>query len=245
MRENVFALVMAGGIGTRMGAQVPKQFLMLDGRPILAYTTARFAAEPVFDKVIVLIPSDWTEEAEKILTQYLPGEQRARIAVTAGGASRNYTLMNGIAYIEEHFGLDEETVIVTHDSVRPFVTHQMIMENIDCARRFGACGTAVPASSRVIRSGDGQTVDDIPDRHLFYQAQTPQSFRAMQLRTYYQSLTDAQKDVLTDACRIMAMKGVQVRIVEGSRDNFKITYPADLVRARALIKARKAAPAES
>lgn len=237
MAENVFALIMAGGIGTRMGAQVPKQFLMLGGQPIFARTTAHFTAEPEIDKVIVLIPADWVETAQEILHRYLPDADRA--VVTAGGSTRNETLMKGIAYIEQHFGLDENTVIVTHDSVRPFVTHRIIEENIVCARRYGACGTAVPAESRFLESPDGRTLRTIPDKNTLYQAQTPQSFKAVRLRECYRSLTDEEKAVLTDACRIMSMKGVPVRIVQGCPENFKITYPADLDRAQALLEKEK------
>ena len=143
--------------------------------------------------------------------------------------------MNSIRYIEEQGKLTDDTIIVTHDSVRPFVTYRIIEENIRYAQQCGACDTVIPASDTIVESTGGEYISSIPDRKTMYQGQTPQSFRAKKLREVYESLTTEEKDVLTDACKIYVLKDEPVHLVEGEVSNIKITYPHDLRVAEAIL----------
>ena len=125
-------------------------------------------------------------------------------------------------------------MIVTHDSVRPFLTHRIIEENIAAAQQYGACDTVIPATDTIVE-GDGTAITAIPDRRKMYQGQTPQSFKAKLLRDAYDSLSAEEKDILTDAAKILVMKGKEVRLVQGETFNIKITYPYDLKIARSLL----------
>ena len=158
-----------------------------------------------------------------------------KIDVIEGGATRNDTIMNSIRHIEENYGLDEDTIIVTHDSVRPFVTHRILEENILSAKKYGACDTVIPATDTIVESLDNQCVTNIPDRSKMYQGQTPQSFRAKRLREVFEGLTEEEKTILTDACKILVLKGDKVQLVEGEVFNIKITYPYDLRVAESLL----------
>ena len=143
--------------------------------------------------------------------------------------------MNSIRYLEQQELLDEETVIVTHDSVRPFVTHRILEENIQAAQQYGACDTVIPATDTIVQSISHTVISDIPDRSVMYQGQTPQSFKAKKLKQVYESLTPQEKEILTDACKIFVIKGEEVRLVQGEVSNIKITYPYDLKVAESLI----------
>ena len=143
--------------------------------------------------------------------------------------------MNAVAYIEKNYGLDDDTVIVTHDSVRPFVTARIIEENIDAALRDGACDTVIPATDTIVE-GENGAITAIPDRRRMYQGQTPQSFKAKMLRDAYMSLSEDEKAVLTDAAKILVIKGQRVSLVRGETFNIKITYPYDLKIARSLLE---------
>lgn len=158
-----------------------------------------------------------------------------KTAVIEGGDSRNETIMNAVRYIEEEGTLTKDTIIVTHDSVRPFVTYRMIEENIIYAREYGACDTVIPASDTIVSSVDGKFISDIPDRKQMYQGQTPQSFKAEMLRDVYYSLSIEERAMLTDACKICVLKGKPVYLVEGDVSNIKITYPHDLRVAEAIL----------
>ncbi len=226
----IYAVIAAGGIGSRMGAEMPKQYIEIGGKPIIKHTADKFLSCDKIDKVIVLCPGDWLDYTKEIFADN-------EVIVICGGETRNETLMKAIDYIEETDGLDDKTYLVTHDAVRPFVTEDIINDNIDAMLRFGATGTVIPATDTVFHSENGKVIDSIPDRSELYQAQTPQCFGALKLRELYESLSDEEKDILTDGCKIYLLKGEDVHLVKGHVSNIKITYPHDLIVAEAILKA--------
>lgn len=230
----VFGVVLAGGIGSRMGnVEKPKQYLTIGDRPIIIHTLEKFYANPDFEKIIVLCPAQWIGHTRDLIKKYIPEE--GRVVVLEGGVTRNETIMNSLNYIEEQYGLDEDTIIVTHDSVRPFVTHRMLEENIRYAREYGACDTVIPATDTIVECTDGSFISSVPDRSVMYQGQTPQSFKAKKLKELYLGLTEEEKAILTDAAKIFVIKGEKVHLVEGEVFNIKITYPYDLKVAETMI----------
>lgn len=234
MANNIYGIILAGGKGTRMGnVERPKQFMEVGGKPIIVHTIEKFAIHTEFDKIIILSPKPWISHTRDLIKKYIPMSDR--LEVIAGGSTRNETIMNGISYIEENFGLDDETIIVTHDSVRPFVTHRMIEENIRFAAECGACDTVIPATDTIVESKGHEYISSIPDRATMYLGQTPQSFKAKKLRDIYRNMTEEEKEILTDACKIMVLKGEQVHLVEGDVTNIKITYPSDIRMAESLL----------
>lgn len=231
----IYGVVLAGGVGSRYGnIEKPKQFLTLGDRPIIIHTLEKFFVNPKFEKVIVLCPAQWINHTKNIVTKYLG--KTDRVVVIEGGSTRNETIMNSIRYIEQEGNLDEDTVIVTHDSVRPFITTRILEENIEYGYKYGACDTVIPATDTIVESADHKLISDIPDRSIMYQGQTPQSFRAKKLKEVYESLTEEEKQILTDACKIYVLKGLPVHLVEGEVFNIKITYPYDMRVAETLIK---------
>lgn len=233
----VFAAVFAGGIGSRMGnSDTPKQYLELGTKPVIIHTIEKFFINERIDEILVLCPKAWVAHTNALIKKYLP--EGKKITVIAGGATRNGTLENAIAYIEENCNVDEETVIVTHDAVRPFLTHRIIEENVDAAIKYGACDTVIPATDTIVESADGKMITSIPDRTKMFQGQTPQSFRLKELERVLASLTEDEKAILTDACKIFSIKNKDVYMVEGEVFNIKITYPYDLKVAHTLLKGK-------
>lgn len=232
-----FAAILAGGSGVRMGnPNKPKQFFFLGEKPILVHTLEKFCAAGCFDKVLVLTPVTWVQQTRDIIEKYCPQYADA-VAVATGGAERNDTIMNAIRYFEDECGAAEDDVIVTHDAVRPFVSLRMIEENIEAARRCGACDTVVPATDTIVESLDGETISAIPNRSVLYQGQTPQSFTMGALQEMLESLTAEERDILTDACKAFVLRGRKVALVRGDVSNIKITYPQDLRVAEAMLEA--------
>ena len=231
----IFGVVLAGGIGSRMGnVDKPKQYLLVGEKPIIIHTLERFYVQNEFEKIIVLCPEEWVSHTKNLIKKYMKDTER--IVVLQGGDTRNETIMNSLRYIEKEYGLDDDTIVVTHDSVRPFVTQRIIEENIKYAKEYGACDTAVAATDTIVYSKDNVLISDIPDRSKMYQGQTPQTFNTLKLKNLYESLTEEEKATLTDAAKIFVMKGEKVHIVDGEVFNIKITYPYDLRVAEALIR---------
>ena len=230
----IYGVVLAGGVGSRMGnVGKPKQYLLVGGKPILIHTLEKFYMQSDFEKVLVLCPAEWMTHTKNLVKKYI--RDTGRVIVLAGGETRNETIMNAIRYIESEGKLDEETIIVTHDSVRPFVTQRILEENIRYAKEYGARDTAVAATDTIVCSDDNVVISDIPERRRMYQGQTPQTFKALKLKNLYYALSEEEKAVLTDAAKIFVMKGEKVPIVNGEVFNIKITYPYDLRVAEALL----------
>ncbi len=233
----IYAEILAGGKGTRMGnINMPKQFLMLNNKPIIIHTIEKFILNEKFDKILVVSPKEWINHTKDIIRKYLIEDDR--IAVVEGGSDRNESIMSGIKYIENEFGINEDDVIITHDSVRPFLTHRIIEENIKNAIEYGAVDTSIPAFDTIIQSEDGETISNIPIRSTMFLGQTPQSFNIKQLVGYYEELSTDEKSILTDACKICLLKGGQVKMVNGEIFNIKITTPYDMKIAEALFRER-------
>ena len=238
--RNVYAAILAGGSGTRMGnPEKPKQFLMLGDKPILAHTVEKFCAASLFDNIVILCPEPWRQQTRDLLRRYCP-DCYDKIAVEAGGATRNDTVRNAISYFCENSNVDEQSILVTHDAVRPFVSHRIIEENVQAAIEFGACDTVVPATDTIVQSDDGALVSAIPDRSKLYQGQTPQSFNLLELKQLMSSLSADEEAILTDACKIYTLRGRKVALVRGDVSNMKITYPHDLRVASALMGSNRA-----
>jgi len=206
-----YGVILAGGIGSRMGGDKPKQYLTIKGKPIIIYTIEKFLVVPEFEKVIVLCPKQWVEHTKNLIEKHI-APAKDRVAVIEGGSTRNETIMNAVKLIENEGNLNDDTIIVTHDSV------------------------VVPATDTIVEAIDNATISNIPDRSKMYQGQTPQSFKALKLKNMYESLTDEEKDILTDAAKIFVIKGEKVALVQGETFNMKITYPYDLRVAKSLLE---------
>lgn len=234
----VYGVILAGGVGSRMGGEKPKQYLTVKDKPIIIYTIEKFFTCTQLQQIIILCPAQWVEHTKDLIKKYIPAAAN-RVIVIEGGETRNETIMNAIAYIDAQGNLDENTIIVTHDSVRPFVTHRIIEENISACEKFGACDTVIPATDTIVEALDGEAISSIPDRSVMYQGQTPQSFKALKLRELYNALSDEEKNILTDAAKILVLKGERVALVQGETFNIKITYPYDLRIAKSLLEAEE------
>ena len=231
----IFAAILAGGVGSRMGnSDVPKQFLNLGDKPILIHTIEKFIINSKFDKILVLTPNNFINSTIDLIKN-IEGETD-KIVVLEGGETRNDTIRNAISYIKSNFSIDDNSIIVTHDSARPFVSHRIIEDNIKMASEYGACDTVIPATDTIVESVDGDTISSIPLRDHYYQGQTPQSFRINKLDSLYNNLSKEEIDSLTDAAKIFTLNNEDVFLVEGDVTNIKITYPYDLKLANTILK---------
>ncbi len=227
----VFALVLAGGSGSRMGADMPKQFIDLLSKPVIYYSLNTFEKSEYIDKTVLVVPKEYISLGEEISRKYFS----SRVFVTTGGSDRNESLMNAVAFIEKNFGADDETVVVTHDGARPFVSERMIKENVEAMREFNACDTCIESTDTVIEAKDS-VATSMPERKFVFRCQTPQTFKALKLKEHYNSLSEEEKATLTDAGKIFFLKGEKVKIVKGDQNNIKITYPEDLMLARSILE---------
>jgi 2-C-methyl-D-erythritol 4-phosphate cytidylyltransferase len=220
----VGAIIPAAGRGKRIGASVPKQFLEIQGKPLLHHTLTVFASCKLIDYVVLVMPqADVDEMGEDWLNKYDIVRE-----VVVGGEQRQDSVYNGFNSLEE--GTD---IVVVHDGVRPFTTPQMITATVEAAQQHGAAITAIPVSDTVKQAADG-FVKQTVSRDGLWRVQTPQAF---QCRLLQQAFKKAKKDSYygTDEGSLIEYLGERVRIVPGSELNIKITRKEDLVLGESLL----------
>lgn len=216
----------AGGTGTRLGRRTPKQFLRLGGEPILAVTLRHFVRHPAVESIVVAAPA---EHAAR--TRALTGRPaaRRRVEVVAGGPTRQESVRCGLEALPA--GLD---LVLVHDAVRPFITRALVDAVAEAAAAAGAAVCALPIAETVKRVRDG-VVEATLDRSVLWAVQTPQGFRVELLREAHDK---ARRDGIegTDDAMLVERLGHPVRVVPGLPGNIKITTPADLRAARAMVR---------
>lgn len=231
----IYGGILAGGKGARMGrTELPKQFLNLGNKPMIIHTIEQFLISNRVDKVIVGTNENWRSYTEDIINKYYP--KNDKIVILNGGNTRNETIVNICKFAEEN-SPGEENIVITHDAVRPFITQRIINDNIDAITEEGidAVDTVIPAFDTIVEAKDGEIITNIPIRDYMYQGQTPQTFRASELIENYNSLTEEEKGILSDAIKIYVLKNKTSKIVRGETYNIKITTTFDLKLANAIL----------
>ncbi|MBQ6897766.1 MAG: 2-C-methyl-D-erythritol 4-phosphate cytidylyltransferase [Clostridia bacterium] len=227
------AAILAGGSGLRMGTAVPKQFLEIEGVPVIIRSINAFLSSGRIDKCIVSVSEDFVSYTEELICKHV--STATEIFVIKGGKTRGDTLFGVLAFMKEK-GFLEGSVVLTHDAVRPFINDRIIEENIAAAEKYGACNTAIPAVDTMLLSADGKFIDSVPDRSRLFHAQTPQSFDAQRLYSLIENTPRDVFELMTDGCSVFTYHGEKVFLVKGETFNIKITYPDDLIRAKGIIR---------
>ena len=230
----VIAAVLGAGRGARMGADLPKQFLPLGGKPVFMHSLTVLKESGLVDEVLLLVPEEYLLFANDALEEAC-FTTAAPVHILTGGATRSGSLLRALEFTKAAWGL-ENNILITHDAARPFVTRRMIEENIALAEEYGAVNTCVPATDTVFLSEDGRFISAVPARKNVFHAQTPQTFRADTLCELIGALPPGVFDTLTDGCSVFTYSGRKVAMAQGSETNIKITYPQDLARAEGILK---------
>lgn len=219
-----YIIIVAGGKGLRMGGDLPKQFMPLHGKPVLMHTIERFRAYSDELKIILVLPHEQQDYWRQICQKH---NFTIEHTVVDGGQTRFHSSQNGVAAVPD----DATGVIGIHDGVRPFVSEETIARCFEAARQFGAALPVLPVTDTLRRVTDdgGYNVQ----RNDYRTVQTPQTFDAQLLK---QAFKQPYSDNFTDDASVVEALGHKVTVVDGNRENIKLTTPFDLVVAEALIK---------
>jgi 2-C-methyl-D-erythritol 4-phosphate cytidylyltransferase len=222
------AIVVAAGKGTRLGADRPKQFLELDGLPVIVRTLRQFDLCREIDRVAVVLAADEIAGFQS-LAQQLGLQKVSR--VIAGGATRAQSVQRGLAVI------DQAELVAVHDGVRPFVTPAEIDRVMAAARVTGAAILVAPVADTIKEIEDDLVVRTLPRAQL-RRALTPQCFRFEILKRAYDQLAEVEAEGIevTDDCLLVERLGVEIAAIEGSARNIKITRVEDLALGEALLR---------
>lgn len=231
------AVIFAGGSGLRMHTKSrPKQFLDLNGKPIIIYTLELFDNHPGIDAIVVACIESWIPFLEKQLRKF---EINKVVKIVPGGESGQASIYNGLcaaeAYIKRKNVASEDTTVLIHDGVRPLITEETITDNINKVAEIGSCITCIPATETlVVRQQDGSL--EIPSRADSLIARAPQSFLLSDILTAHRRAIDEKKNDFIDSCTMMSHYGYRLGTIIGPMENIKITTPTDFFVLRAMVK---------
>jgi 2-C-methyl-D-erythritol 4-phosphate cytidylyltransferase len=216
------AVIVAGGSGTRMGMELPKQFLMINDKPLLYYTLNTFLSSYPDLQIILVLPEDFIDMGKEIIDAYFDKE---RIRIAVGGSSRFESVKNGLQLID-----CDEAIVFVHDAVRCLLTVDLIRR---CYDKAIETGTAIP----VIKSSDSVRFitdegNEVIERNKILLVQTPQVFHS---KILLPAFNIDYKDKFTDEATVVEAYGIKVSLVEGETENIKITHPIDLIVAEKLL----------
>ena len=235
----VYGLILAGGIGSRMGGERPKQFLPLGEKPVLLHTLEAFEDCPLVDGYYLVCHPEHLEETRALI----PAEGYPKLRrMVPGGATRQASCHRGLAAMLEE--CDSQDVVLVHDAARPLVTGETLIRCARTAETCGAANTVYPSENTMLLSQDGLYAQQQPPRKDCYTVQTPQGFRLGELFEAHEAYAaqDAPSEVTDDCGLYAAMTGHQPRLCLGNKENIKITTPLDLALGQAILQHRKHTP---
>ena len=221
-----YAIIVAGGTGTRMGSNTPKQFLLLNEKPVLYYTLKVFLEAYTDIQIILVLPEEYTDLGREIIDAYF---DYSRIQITSGGETRFHSVKNGLALA------DKESIIFVHDAVRCLVTADLIHRCYENALKTGSAVPALRSKDSVRLLNEEENDNEVLDRSKVVFIQTPQTFHS---RILIPAFEIDYKERFTDEATVVEAFGLKISLVEGEENNLKITRPIDLFIAEKLLAER-------
>lgn len=221
----VFAIIPSGGIGKRTSYSLPKQYIQINGKEIIAYTLEIFQRCSIVDQIVVSAQKEFFSLIREIKDRY--GIFKLLDPVE-GGSERQYSVFNAVKSLKA----DDEDIILVHDAVRPLVSEEIINKSVNSAQEFGGAVVAIKAKDTLMNGDD--FVNSYLDRDKIYYVQTPQVFR---YNIFFKAIQLAEKSNLlgTDESMLVFNAGYKIKIVPGSSFNFKITSDEDISLFKSLI----------
>ena len=228
------AMLIAGGSGTRMHQDIPKQFLTVNERPVIVYTLEAFENHPEIDSIAVVCIEGW----EQVLWAYARQFNITKLRyVVRGGKNGQESIKNGVFELEKHFM--EDDLVLIHDAIRPMVSAEIISDNIRVAREYGNAITAIPCAEAMLQTEDGIESTCTVPREKLKRTQTPQAFRLKEICDLHRKAIEAGITNSVASCTLKTELGEQVFFSAGSEKNIKLTTLEDIDIFKALLASNR------
>lgn len=232
----VIAVIFAGGVGSRMHSKdIPKQFLVIHGEPIIVHTVRHFQEHPRVDSIVVVSKADWLDYCCNLLQDY--GMDKVS-AVVAGGSTGQESIYHGLCAAET-IAESRRAIVLVHDGVRPLIDQDTITRNIESVEEKGSAVTCVPAKETVLVRGASGDVESIPNRSSLSLARAPQSFWLDELLDAHRNAIEKGRLDYIDSASMMFDRGTKLELVDGPAENIKVTTPDDFFSLQAILNARE------
>ena len=228
------ALILAGGSGTRLGADIPKQYIEVYGRCVISYCIERLSCHEKIDRIQIVAQAQWHDKIKECLEAYDKNGKFRGFSVP--GRNRQLSIYNGLSDMKEY--VDNLDVVLVHDAARPLLSERMITNCLEAIRGYDGVVPVLPMKDTVYQSADGKKISALVKRSEIFSGQAPEAFR---FGVYYEANRRLLPDIIltiNGSTEPAVMAGLDMIMIAGDEDNFKITTKEDLERFRELIKRR-------
>lgn len=232
------AVIFAGGVGKRMNSKtLPKQFLMMRGKPIIVHTLEQFEYNKEIDAIVVACVKEWIEYLKELINKYNLDKV---VKIVSGGKTGQESIYNGLCAAET-IANGEEAIVLIHDGVRPLINQKVIVDNIENVKKHGSAITSVKVKETIliVDSSDTNRIDKIPIRNNTRLARAPQSFWLNEILAAHRKALEEGREDFIDSCSMMQYFGKQLYLIDGPSENIKITTPDDFYIMRAILDAKE------
>lgn len=228
------SLIIAGGIGNRMGQNIPKQFLTVNEKPVIIYTLEAFQKHDLIDAIAVVCLKGW----ETVLDSYAKQFNITKLKyIISGGECGQESIRNGVFELEKHFS--EDDIILIHDAIRPLVSEKIITECIETTKKFGNAITSIPCAEAMLQTENGETSEKIISRDILKRTQTPQGFRLKDICSLHRDAIEKGITNSIASCTLMIELGRKVYFSHGSEKNLKLTTLDDIDIFKAILNSNR------
>ena len=234
MKEKNIALIISGGVGNRMGQDIPKQFLNVCDKPVIVYTMECFQRHPEIDGIVIVCIDGWHEMVRSYAKQFGIAKLDS---VVSGGKTGFESIVNGTKEVERLYGPD--TLILVHDVIRPNLSEKIISENIRVCHEKGNAITCIPCQEAMLFTEDREESHESINRDNLLRTQTPQTFYVRDLRKVQDEALAKGMTNTVASCTLMIEMGYSVYKADGSEKNVKLTTPDDIEIFKALLNSKK------
>lgn len=225
------AIILAGGVGSRMGADRPKQFLMVQGKPIISYCFDIFQKHAKIDKIVVVVNEKWQGFVEEYAKKY--GVDKI-CGYAPAGKTRQHSIYNGLKCIAEN--AKNTDVVIVHDAARPLVSDQIISDCIDTTIKYDGAMPVISVKDTVYQSSNGEKIDCLLKRSELFAGQAPESFDFKKYYQIHNEVSDEEIGATAGSSEIAYRHNMDIHMVKGSERNLKITTVEDLETFESILK---------
>lgn len=230
------AAIFAGGVGRRMHSKdMPKQFLSMHGTPIIIHTLEHFEDHEEIDAIVIACVEDWIPHLQKLVNKYNIKKVKK---IVPGGSTGQESIYHALCAADD-VSKGEKSIVLVHDGVRPLITEKTISDNIASVKKYGSAITCISVTETVLLTDENSSINEVPDRSKSRLARAPQSFWLEEILASHRKAISESRNDFIDSCSLMQYYGKKMHLIDGPRENIKITTPEDFYIMRAMLDAKE------
>lgn len=226
------AIILSGGVGSRMGLDIPKQYIEVDHQPIISYCLQSFFQNELTDAVVIGVADEWKEYVELQVEKLKPHKP---VFYASPGETRQYSIYNALKVVKEN-GFEEQSLVIIHDAARPLVSNELINRCYEACNRADGSMPVIAVKDTIYYSEDGKNITSLLDRNKLWAGQAPEAFVFGKYYKVHEKMTREELLNINGSTEIAFKNGMKVELVKGDPMNFKITTPEDLSSFESIIK---------